>query len=88
MVVLSTIHGAKGGEADYVFLLSPETLKVSIFDQVWSDATDRDNTLYVAITRARLPLCFVGHMPTLARFSPLPGAEDEGVDLENDQEAA
>lgn len=88
MVVLSTIHGAKGGEADYVFLLSPETLKVSIFDQVWSDATDRDNTLYVALTRARLPLCFVGHMPTLARFSPLPGEEGESVDLENDQEAA
>lgn len=81
MVVLSTIHGAKGGEADYVFLLSPESLKVSIFDQVWSDATDRDNTLYVAITRARLPITFVGIMPTLARFSPLPGEEQEGEEF-------
>jgi hypothetical protein len=68
MVILSTVHGAKGNEAPTVYLLSPETLPLSIFDQVWTDARDRDNTLYVALTRCEHRLVFVGHMPTMARF--------------------
>lgn len=76
-VVLSTVHGAKGGEADTVYLYSPDSLKVNIFDQVWSDAVDRDNTLYVAITRAERRLFYVGGTPTLSRFSAPGGMEEE-----------
>jgi len=69
IVLLSTIHGAKGGEAHSVYLLSPSKREASIFDEVWSDADDRDNTLYVAITRAQIDIYFVGPMPTMERFS-------------------
>ncbi len=69
LVVFSTVHGAKGGEAHTVYLYSPDGLKANIFDQVWSDATDRDNTLYVALTRAEFRLVYVGGKPTLTRFS-------------------
>jgi len=68
-VMLSTVHGAKGGEADTVYVLSPESKEASIFDEVWSDSRDRDNTLYVCITRAKTHIVYVGRMPTLARFT-------------------
>jgi hypothetical protein len=67
-IILSTIHGAKGGEANTVYLLSPESYGISLFDQVWSGEQDRDNTLYVAITRARHTLVYAGIMPTLKPF--------------------
>ena len=44
---------------------------------VWSDATDRDNVLYVAITRAEVCLVFVGKAPTLARMSAF-GPDGDG----------
>ena len=68
-VLLSTVHGAKGGEAHTVYLYSPDKSESSIFDQVWSDERDRDNTLYVALTRAEKVLKYVGKRPTLRRFS-------------------
>jgi hypothetical protein len=82
MVVLSTVHGAKGREANTVYILSPIPKKGngSVFDQVWESATDRNNTLYVAVTRARLRLVFVGPMPTLARL------RDEDKDADADYE--
>lgn len=81
MVILSTVHGAKGGEAKTVYLYSPDNLPVSIFDQVWSDETDRDNTLYVAITRAEVTLVYVGQRPTLQRFS---GTGSDSEDVQED----
>lgn len=69
MVVGSTIHGAKGGEGATVYLLSPDDAKVNIFDQIWSNARDRDNTLYVAITRCMLDIVYVGSKPAMTRFS-------------------
>jgi len=82
MVVLSTVHGAKGGEAHTVYLYNPDGMKVNCFDQVWSDAIDRDNTLYVAITRAEMELYCVGGRPTFHRFS------DGDLELDVDEEAA
>jgi hypothetical protein len=69
MIVGSTVHGAKGGEAKSVYLLSPDGAKSNIFDQVWSSDRDRDNTLYVGITRCELDIYFVGGRPQLRRFS-------------------
>lgn len=70
IVVCSTIHGAKGSEAHTVYILSPENKNnTSVFDQVWSSAADRDNTLYVATTRSAGELVFVGPMPTYERFA-------------------
>lgn len=75
-VVLSTVHGAKGGEARYVYLLSPPARAkardgkepVSLFDSIWSSERDRSCTLYVAITRSQYGLCYVGPKPTLGRL--------------------
>jgi superfamily I DNA/RNA helicase len=87
MIVLATVHGAKGREANTVYVLSPKPKKgtASVFDQVWESATDRNNTLYVAVTRARLRLVFVGPMPTLARLKDEPQTDDD--DYEDTAEA-
>jgi len=71
MVVFSTVHGAKGSEADTVYLYSPTSVKRlgSLWDAIWSDAVDRDNTLYVAITRAKFRLVYAGTPPTVSRFA-------------------
>jgi hypothetical protein len=73
IVLFSTVHGAKGGEAPTVYLYSPDTYKNNLWDAVWSDATDRDNVLYVALTRAEVRLVFAGRAPTLARLSDIGG---------------
>jgi hypothetical protein len=83
MVVCSTVHGAKGGEAPTIYLLSPTGKEASIFDAIWSSAKDRDNTLYVATTRCAFErdkagnitepgtLVFVGPVPTFAPFATM-----------------
>lgn len=63
MVVLSTVHGAKGGEAPTVYLYSPmptEKKPGSVWDAIWTDAEDRNNLLYVAITRCENRIVHVG----------------------------
>lgn len=78
MVVLSTVHGAKGSEADTVYLYSPDNSETSnkgtLWDQIWSDATDRDNVLYVAITRVKAVLVYAGLPPTVTPFA-VPGGD-------------
>ena len=64
LVVCSTVHGAKGGEAARVYIYSPVSDKGSVFDAVWGSVADRNNTLYVATTRCETELVFVGPMPT------------------------
>lgn len=81
-VVLSTVHGAKGGEAPTVYLYSPASKKeesASLWDAIWTDAEDRNNTLYVGITRAEHTLVFVGMMPRLERFPDSPTAQVEMI---------
>lgn len=88
IVVLSTVHGAKGGEAKVVYIVSPPGKDgTSIYDQVWSSARDRDNTLYVAVTRCEFEIVFVGPKPTFERFSDGPIGDDEDAsedDLDDD----
>ena len=86
MVVGSTVHGMKGGEATTVYIFNPETLKVCLMDQVWGSARERDNVLYVAITRCKLDIFFVGKMPMLSRLSDIDG-NDIGEVSETDENA-
>jgi superfamily I DNA/RNA helicase len=53
-IKLSTIHGAKGGEADNVLLLTDQTRKTSESAQVRPD--DEKRVYYVGVTRARKTL--------------------------------
>lgn len=70
-VLFSTVHGAKGGEANTVYLYSPSENKSCLWDLVWSDASDRDNTLYVALTRGKNKMVYVGKKPLLQRMSDM-----------------
>jgi DNA helicase-2/ATP-dependent DNA helicase PcrA len=59
---LSTIHRAKGLEADRVYLLRPELLPHPMASSDSQLQSER-NLLYVAITRARHSLVFCGSLP-------------------------
>lgn len=54
-VVLSTIHKAKGREADHVYVLNPEWFHVSKEEEA--------NLLFVAVTRAKQSITFVSAQP-------------------------
>lgn len=55
VVTLSTIHKAKGSEADRVVILDPHRLPSRMAKQAWEVGQER-NLAYVAITRARKTL--------------------------------
>jgi superfamily I DNA/RNA helicase len=55
---LSTIHKAKGLEADNVFILHPNLLPYPFAQQEWEMETER-NLIYVAYTRAKKTLNFI-----------------------------
>lgn len=57
-VVLSTIHRAKGLEADRVFILDPDLMPSRYAVQDWELVQER-NLEYVAVTRARKHLIFI-----------------------------
>ena len=57
-VLLSSIHRAKGLEAERVFLLFPDTLPHPKATQEWAKAQEF-NLKYVALTRAKKDLFFV-----------------------------
>ena len=78
-VVFSTVHKAKGLESDRVFILHPEKMPLPLKDaQDWELIQER-NIKYVAITRARHTLVWVGASapaPALAdAFVPAPSVE-------------
>ena len=50
-IKLSTIHGAKGGEADNVMLLTDLSKKAD--DSYWKDKDDERRVFYVGVTRAK-----------------------------------
>ena len=56
-IKLSTIHGAKGGEADNVLLLSDLSTKFA--KEYDKNADDINRLLYVGITRAKQTLHIV-----------------------------
>lgn len=66
-VRLSTIHGAKGGEADNVILLRDVAWRTYQMAEQWPD--DEHRTWYVGITRARQTLTVVA--PTTRRSRAL-----------------
>lgn len=82
LVVGSTVHGMKGGEATTNYLYSPEDMKVSLWDTIWGSERERDNVLYVAITRTMLDIIYCGKAPTLRRFSEAGDGDDETGDDE------
>lgn len=58
-IMLSTIHKAKGLENDRVFFLCPELIPSKFATQPWQFEQER-NLKYVAITRAKRELIYVG----------------------------
>jgi ATP-dependent exoDNAse (exonuclease V) beta subunit len=57
-IVLSSIHRAKGLEADRVFILDYEKMPLD-FPQPWARVQEQ-NIMYVALTRAKQELYLVG----------------------------
>jgi len=57
-ICLSTIHKAKGTEAQNVFLLCPSLIPSKFATKQW-EIESEDNLLYVAITRAKNNFCYV-----------------------------
>jgi DNA helicase II / ATP-dependent DNA helicase PcrA len=58
VILLSTIHRAKGLEADTVWLLRPETIPHPMA-KTQAAVEQEDHLLYVAITRAKQRLLIV-----------------------------
>lgn len=61
-VVFSTVHRAKGLEADNVFILKPNIMPHPMAKSDWEMAQER-NIRYVAYSRAKVNLTFIGDMP-------------------------
>ena len=61
-VTFSTVHKAKGAEADRVFILKPELMPHPMASQDW-EVVQEYNIQYVAYTRAKKALYFVGAAP-------------------------
>ena len=61
-IVFSTIHKAKGLEYDRVFILEPGKLPHPAAKPGWQEQQEQ-NIIYVAVTRAKHELYFVGGVP-------------------------
>ena len=61
-IQLSTIHKAKGLEADNVFILMPSLLPYPLANKDWEIETEK-NLIYVAYTRAKKSLNFIKEPP-------------------------
>ena len=57
-VVLSTVHKAKGLEADNVYILNPSMMPIKYAKKNWEVKTEM-NLIYVAITRAKKSLNYI-----------------------------
>ena len=57
-IILSTVHKAKGLEADNVFILCPSLLPSRLAQKDWEIQAEK-NLVYVAITRAKKTLNFI-----------------------------
>lgn len=63
-IKLSTIHAAKGGEADNVLLMTD--IANSTWKELYKNSDNENRTFYVAVTRARENLCII--QPTTNKF--------------------
>ena len=57
-IQLSTVHKAKGLEADNVYILMPSLMPIKYATQDWEKTTEK-NLIYVAITRAKKSLNYI-----------------------------
>lgn len=64
-VVLSSVHRAKGLEADNVFVLDPGSLPLVRRDSKAWQRTQERNLVYIAVTRAKRVLTFQDRLPTI-----------------------
>jgi hypothetical protein len=68
----STVHSAKGLEAGRVYVLEPEKLPHPMARKDW-EVEQEWNCLYVALTRSRRELWFVGGAPGAGRLNEVLG---------------
>jgi hypothetical protein len=66
-VILSSVHRAKGLEADVVYILEPETMPLCHARMKPWERQQESNLLYVALTRSKDQLYFAGQLPPLLR---------------------
>ena len=81
-VMLSTVHKAKGLEADRVFILKPELMPHPMAKQAW-ELEQEMNLLYVALTRAKETLVFVHETGYLPHPNKDEDVDEEDGDLED-----
>lgn len=80
-VWLSSIHRAKGLEADRVFVLKPDKMRLSWKGMLAWQAEQEANLEYVGLTRAKKDLYFVwdnGNVPAEDDKAPAPSAKPAG----------
>ncbi len=77
-VIFSTVHRAKGDEAERVFILNPQ-LMPSKYAKSQEDLTQEQNILFVALSRAKSTLVFVGG-PVPAAFESQKWEEEEVIE--------
>jgi DNA helicase-2/ATP-dependent DNA helicase PcrA len=65
VVTLSSVHKAKGTEADNVFILCPQLLPLTGRKQQPWEYQQELNIAYVAVTRAKKSLTFMGELPLI-----------------------
>lgn len=57
-IILSTVHKAKGMEADNIFILCPSLMPSKLANKAWEIKAE-ENLMYVAITRAKKTLNYI-----------------------------
>ena len=57
-IILSTVHKAKGMEADNIFILNPSLMPSRLANKKWEIKAE-ENLMYVAITRAKKSLNYI-----------------------------
>lgn len=57
-IILSTVHKAKGMEADNIFILCPSLMPSKLANKAWEIKAE-ENLMYVAITRAKKSLNYI-----------------------------
>lgn len=78
-VVFSTVHRAKGDEAENVFILKPQ-LMPSKYAKSEEDMIQERNVLFVALSRSKNKLVFVGGPAPIAFESNEMWGEDENLE--------
>jgi superfamily I DNA/RNA helicase len=76
-IILATVHGAKGLEADTVVILAPEKMPHPMASKEWERDQER-NIQYVAFTRAKRRLVFVATEAITA--ASIEQAQDDAAD--------